>query len=64
MTFRITRHLVGAAKGFFVTALLIAALGILGCEKQGPAEEAGEKIDQAADDAGNKMEEAKQSLTD
>jgi hyperosmotically inducible protein len=64
MTFRITRHLGGASKGFFVTALLVAALGILGCENQGPAEEAGEKIDQTAEDAGDKMEETKQSLTD
>lgn len=30
----------------------------IGCEKKGPAEKAGEKIDQAVEDAGDQIEEA------
>ncbi len=33
-------------------------LGIAACEKKGPMEKAGEKIDNAADDAGDALEKA------
>jgi hypothetical protein len=33
-------------RGFFVVLLLVFVLGLAGCQ-QGPAEKAGEKIDQA-----------------
>jgi uncharacterized protein YjbJ (UPF0337 family) len=39
-----------------VVALLIA--GIYGCEKEGPAEKAGKKLDQAMEDAKDKLDEA------
>lgn len=31
---------------------------LVGCEEQGPAEEAGEEIDEAVEEAGDEMEEA------
>ena len=34
-----------------LTALLLAAATLAGCETQGPFEEAGEEIDEAIDDA-------------
>ena len=42
-----------------VAAVLVAALslGVVACEKKGPAERAGEKIDKAATDAGNAIED-------
>jgi hypothetical protein len=36
----------------------ILAFGFAACEKQGPAEKAGEEIDEALDTAGNKVEKA------
>jgi len=36
---------------------LLAVLGV-GCEKEGPAEEAGEAMDNATENAGDAMEEA------
>jgi hyperosmotically inducible protein len=57
---------------FRVTALaliLVAAVFASGCEKKGPAEKAGEKIDRAytealekAEEAGEKMEEAGEKI--
>ena len=47
-----------------LAAVLVA--GVAGCEKKGPAESAGEKIDNATTDVGNKIEdkceEAKESM--
>ena len=46
------------------TLLLLTALGAfvafasVGCEKKGPAEQAGEKVDQAVEKAADKVEEA------
>ncbi|MFZ7110658.1 MAG: hypothetical protein ACOWYE_03160 [Desulfatiglandales bacterium] len=45
-------------KRWIYFALFIAALSISGCEKEGPAEKAGEKIDETIEEAGEKMEEA------
>ncbi len=52
------------SRGLFAIVFLSAALALMGCENEGPAEKAGEKIDQTAEKAGDKMEDAKQSLTD
>ena len=41
-----------------LTFALIVAIGVGGCEKEGPAEKAGEKIDKATEKAGEKIEEA------
>jgi hypothetical protein len=46
-------------------ALLLALGGgvaLTGCEEQGPAEKAGEKIDDAVEDAGDKIDEAGDSV--
>jgi hyperosmotically inducible protein len=39
----------------FITAFFM--VGLSGCPEEGPAERAGEKIDEAVEDAGEKMEE-------
>jgi len=39
-------------------ALIILSAGIAACEKEGPAEKAGEKVDEAIEQAGDKIEEA------
>lgn len=42
-----------------ITALALGfLLGLAGCEEEGPAEKAGERIDEAAEKAGDEMEEA------
>lgn len=47
-------------------ALMLAlSVGMLaGCEEQGPAEEAGEEIDEAVEEAGDEMEEASEEVED
>jgi hyperosmotically inducible protein len=45
-----------------VVACLSAGLGFAGSEKEGGAEEAGRKIDQAAESAGNQIEATKESM--
>ena len=35
--------------------LVFSVMGAVGCEEKGPAEKAGEKLDKAAEDAANKM---------
>jgi hypothetical protein len=52
------------SKGLLAIAFLSASLALMGCENEGPAEQAGEKIDRTTEKAGDKMEDAKQSLTD
>ena len=53
---------------FTLRTLMIAVLfgllsiGVLSCEKEGPAEKAGEKIDQTVEEAGDKMEEAGEAV--
>jgi hypothetical protein len=37
---------------------------LTGCEDQGPAEEAGENIDEAVEEAGDNMEEAAEEVED
>lgn len=44
--------------------ILFAAIFAYGCEKKGPAEEAGEKIDDAMSEAADKAEEAGDSIQD
>jgi hypothetical protein len=48
------------------TALLVSALLVIlpGCEKQGPAEQAGESIDNAAERAGDQLEKAGEAIKD
>lgn len=43
--------------------LIVASFALVGCEQDdGPAEEAGEKIDEMATDVGNKVEDACEEL--
>lgn len=43
----------------FMTLLTVAfAAGLMGCEKEGPAETAGKKLDQTVEEAGEKIEKA------
>lgn len=49
----------------FCALLLALSVGALaGCQDQGPAEEAGENIDEAMEETGDKMEEAAEEVED
>ena len=43
--------------------LILAVVGLAGCEK-GPAERAGEKVDNAAEKVGDKLEDAGDKIKD
>lgn len=43
---------------FLLLALGLGGAVLVGCEEQGPAEEAGEQIDDAVDDAGDAVNDA------
>jgi hypothetical protein len=45
-------------------ALSFAVAGLTACEKKGPAQKAGESIDNAAKKVGDKMEEAGDKIKD
>ncbi|WP_168017157.1 hypothetical protein [Halomonas salinarum] len=51
-------------KGKFGIMLLVAmmAVAITGCEEEGPAEQAGEEIDNAMEDTGEAIEDAGESV--
>ncbi len=42
----------------FMIALMLGVVGVSGCEKKGPAEEMGESVDEAAQDAERKIDDA------
>ena len=51
----------------FIGPMLIAGLligGIAGCEQEGPAEQAGEEIDETVEEAGEGREDAGDDLED
>jgi hyperosmotically inducible protein len=50
--------------GLMTSLILVFALGLLGCEQEGPAERAGQSIDRTAEKAGDKMEEAKEAASE
>lgn len=54
-------------KKFIHTLLLITSLSLavltFGCESQGPAEKAGEKVDQAIENTKDALEEASDKIT-
>ena len=59
----------GVRKTLFVLMLAVLSLSFVGCEQKGPAERAGESIDEAAEslkdsgkDLGNKIEDACEDL--
>ena len=45
-------------RGFVIAALAAALLGAVGCQEEGPAEEMGERMDEALEDAGLREEGA------
>ena len=45
-------------KGFFIVFSLALVLGFAGCQQEGPAEKAGQKVDQSAEKAAKKIEGA------
>lgn len=47
-----------SCKGLFVVFMLVSVLGLAACKQEGPAEKAGEKIDQTTEQAGQKIEKA------
>ncbi len=53
-------------KRTLIHAMLLAvlALGLAACEKEGPAERAGEKIDEAVESAGDAIEDAGDKIKD
>jgi hyperosmotically inducible protein len=52
------------AHNFLIITCISAGLGLAGCQQEGPAEKAGQKIDKAAEKASDKMDSAKQSAKD
>jgi len=42
-------------KFMIALVLVISVFGIVGCEEKGPAEKAGKKLDKAAEDAADKV---------
>lgn len=58
------KNLINSKLFNILCALLLAlSVGMLaGCEEQGPAEEAGEEIDEAVEEAGDEMEEAAEEV--
>jgi hypothetical protein len=44
--------------------LIVSALLIAGCQKEGPAERAGKEVDKAVDKVGQQVEKAGDSLQD
>ena len=45
-------------------AMALVAGGLTACEREGPAERVGEKIDEAVEDAGDEIEEAGEKVED
>ena len=53
------------AKRILLVACLSGSLfGALGCEQEGPAERAGERVDESMEKAGEKMEQAGENIQD
>lgn len=48
---------------FIPLAILLSAL-LIGCDREGPAEEFGENIDETAEDIGNEIEDACEEAKD
>lgn len=51
-------------KSIMTYLLIIAAMGLSSCEREGPAEKAGRKVDNAAENAKDKFDEATEDLDD
>ena len=51
-------------KMLIIVFLIPFVFGFIGCESKGPAEKAGEKIDETVEKAGDKAEEAAEAVKD
>ncbi|WP_018865435.1 MULTISPECIES: hypothetical protein [Thioalkalivibrio] len=49
---------------FLALMLALGGASLAGCDNQGPAEETGEEIDDAMDDAGDAMDDAGDEMED
>jgi predicted small secreted protein len=49
---------------FVILLMTLFAAGLAGCEQEGPAERAGEQIDEAMQEAGEKMDDAVEEAGD
>ena len=49
---------------FTILVAAVIALGIWGCEQQGPAERAGEQVDEAVEEGGEQLQEGQEQLED
>jgi hypothetical protein len=51
-------------KAILASSLVLGfTLGLVGCEKEGPAEQAGETVDRAVENAGDKVEDVTDAAT-
>jgi predicted small lipoprotein YifL len=48
---------------FYLTLVIAGLLALTGCDNDGPAEEVGENIDEAVQDAGNAVEDTCEDVT-
>jgi hypothetical protein len=48
----------------FLIVMLLAGLSLAACEKDGPAENLGERVDDALDDASDRAEDVRDELED
>jgi hypothetical protein len=53
-----------AARVMLALSLIASAVALPGCREQGPAEEAGEKVDEAVEEAEEEVDEAVDDLKD
>lgn len=49
---------------FLLATLLFLSVGIGGCQKEGPAEKAGKKMDEAMEEIGDELEDAGDRIED
>ena len=54
----------GIIRGLLLAMVFCASVFITGCDDQGAAEEAGEKIDETVEDVGEEAEDAAEDLQD
>ncbi len=54
----------GRLSRIFIMLLTMTTVFISACEKEGPAERAGEKVDEAVEEVGDEVEEAGDELDD
>jgi hyperosmotically inducible protein len=51
-------------RAFFIVFLMAFVLGMAGCQQEGTAEKAGQKVDQTAEKAGKQIEGAKEAVVE